>query len=165
MGGALIGSSTRLLLLLMVAVAGAGQQQPRAAADREILAAHNAVRADSGVAPLLWSDELAGYAREWAERLVRRNEFRHRPGGPFGENLFEIRGASTTGARVVREWASEARDYDLRRNRCRGVCGHYTQIVWEATQRVGCAVARRARREVWVCNYDPPGNVVGERPY
>jgi pathogenesis-related protein 1 len=30
---------------------------------------------------------------------------------------------------------------------------------------VGCGVARSGRTEVWVCNYDPPGNYVGERPY
>ena len=29
----------------------------------------------------------------------------------------------------------------------------------------GCAVATDRRREVWVCNYDPPGNVAGYRPY
>jgi len=26
-------------------------------------------------------------------------------------------------------------------------------------------VARGAGREVWVCNYDPPGNWIGKRPY
>jgi len=154
----------RCWVLLLCSIAAMAESLPAGAAS-EILAAHNQVRARVGVRPLAWSGELAGYAREWAERLLRRNEFRHRIGGRFGENLFEIRGASTTGALVVREWASEAGAYDARRNRCRGVCGHYTQIVWAATERVGCAVARRGRREVWVCNYDPPGNVAGERPF
>jgi len=45
------------------------------------------------------------------------------------------------------------------------VCGHYTQIVWRDTKQVGCGVARDNRREIWVCNYDPPGNWVGHRPY
>ena len=31
--------------------------------------------------------------------------------------------------------------------------------------RGGCAVATDRRREVWVCNYDPPRNVAGYRPY
>jgi PadR family transcriptional regulator len=48
---------------------------------------------------------------------------------------------------------------------CRGVCGHYTQIVWSNTREVGCGVARDSNREVWVCNYNPPGNWIGERPY
>jgi pathogenesis-related protein 1 len=66
---------------------------------------------------------------------------------------------------VVNAWAAESRNYDYRSNCCRGVCGHYTQIVWAGTQEVGCAVARGGRREVWVCNYDPPGNWAGKRPY
>jgi hypothetical protein len=45
------------------------------------------------------------------------------------------------------------------------VCGHYTQIVWRNTKSVGCAVARGKGVEVWVCNYDPPGNYAGQRPY
>lgn len=155
---------SRCWVLLFLPIAALGQGIPANAAS-EILAAHNQVRTRVGVRPLTWSGELAAYAREWAESLLRRNEFRHRIDGRFGENLFEIRGASTTGARVVREWASESAEYDARRNRCRGVCGHYTQIVWAATERVGCAVARRGRREVWVCNYDPPGNVAGEQPF
>ena len=61
--------------------------------------------------------------------------------------------------------AHEAQGYDVRSNTCSGVCGHYTQIVWGTTRAVACAVATDRRREVWVCNYDPPGNIVGYRPY
>ncbi len=44
-------------------------------------------------------------------------------------------------------------------------CGHYTQIVWRGTTTLGCAVARSSFREVWVCEYSPAGNIVGQRPY
>jgi len=66
---------------------------------------------------------------------------------------------------VVKLWADEARSFDVRTNSCTGVCGHYTQIVWRATRDVGCAEATDRYRQVWVCEYDPPGNVVGYRPY
>jgi hypothetical protein len=66
---------------------------------------------------------------------------------------------------VVASWADEARGYNVSANSCTGVCGHYTQIVWRKTRSVGCAVAADPGREVWVCEYDPPGNVVGYRPY
>ena len=45
------------------------------------------------------------------------------------------------------------------------MCGHYTQIVWETTQKVGCAKIQCDGFDLWVCNYDPPGNWVGEKPY
>jgi uncharacterized protein YkwD len=130
-----------------------------------MLAAHNAVRARVRVAPLAWSEQLAESAQNWADTLLTRGQFDHRPSPKYGENLFEITGASSSPARVVSAWAGESSNYDYRSNRCRGICGHYTQIVWRGTKEVGCAVARGGGREVWVCNYDPPGNWVGERPY
>jgi hypothetical protein len=39
--------------------------------------------------------------------------------------------------------------------------GHFTQLVWVGTQRLGCGVAQCADMDVWVCRYDPPGNVQG----
>lgn len=147
------------LLLGMAAAQGQGRME------REMLAAHNHVRARVGVPPLAWSGELERYAQEWAERLLARGEFGHRADTPLGENLFAISGGAATPRRVVGIWAAEAREYNYRANRCRGVCGHYTQIVWRETARVGCGVARGGGREVWVCNYDPPGNWDGRRPY
>jgi len=104
-------------------------------------------------------------AQNWADTLLARKEFVHRPNSSYGENLFDVNGAGATPGQVVESWATEARNYDYSSNKCSGVCGHYTQIVWGDTKEVGCAVARGGGREVWVCEYDPPGNWVGKRPY
>jgi pathogenesis-related protein 1 len=130
-----------------------------------ILAAHNAVRQRKGVPPLAWSESLAAFAQEWADYLVTHRQFFHRPRSHYGENLFEITGARATPAEVVNDWAAESKNYEYPSNTCRGVCGHYTQIIWRDTKLVGCAAARSGRTEVWVCNYDPPGNYIGKRPY
>jgi uncharacterized protein YkwD len=130
-----------------------------------MLAAHNAVRATVKTAPLVWSDKLAASAQEWADRLIAQRTFVHRPKSKFGENLFQIEGAKSKPEDVVKRWAAEAANYDHKSNHCRGECGHYTQIVWHDTKEVGCAVAGRGTREVWVCEYNPPGNYVGQRPY
>jgi pathogenesis-related protein 1 len=161
---------------LLIVLAGTGGAQWRrfgegrqavapSSLKRGTLAAHNAVRARVGMAPLAWSDRLAARSQDWADTLLARKQFGHRPNSTYGENLFEITGATASAAQVVNAWAAESRDYDYNSNRCRGVCGHYTQIVWGATIEVGCAVARGRGREVWVCDYDPPGNWVGKRPY
>lgn len=136
-----------------------------------ITAAHERVRAGLGIAPLEWSPELARYAQRWADRLKQRGcDLQHRPHtGPdaqkYGENIFSATGQSPGAAEVVDTWAAEVAGYDAKKNRCKGVCGHYTQIVWRATQRLGCAMASCGDTEVWVCNYDPPGNFIGQRPY
>jgi uncharacterized protein YkwD len=130
-----------------------------------LLEAQNAVRAKLDIPPLKWSDQLAARAQDWADTLLARGEFIHRPKSPYGENLFAVEGASVSPEDVVEAWATESRDYDYKTNKCSKVCGHYTQLVWAATKQVGCGVARGPRREVWVCDYDPPGNYVGKRPY
>ena len=161
------------LLIVLAGTGGAqwrrfGEGRPATAPSslaRDMLAVHSAVRARVGMAPLAWSDRLAAHSQDWANTLLARRQFIHRPNSIYGENLYEIIGAAASSARVVNAWAAEARNYDYRSNRCRGVCGHYTQIVWGDTKEVGCAVARGGGREVWVCDYDPPGNWVGKRPY
>ena len=54
------------------------------------------------------------------------------------------------------------------------VCGHYTQLVWRNSTLLGCAYARCTSNspfqgvptwDFWVCDYSPPGNWVGQRPY
>ena len=130
-----------------------------------LLEAHNAVRTRVGVAPLVWSPQLAAAAQDWANHLLTTGAFAHRPSNRYGENLYTISGGAASPTQVVASWANEARGYDLHGNTCYGVCGHYTQIVWRATRAVGCAVASNGHREVWVCEYDPPGNVIGYRPY
>lgn len=48
--------------------------------------------------------------------------------------------------------------------------GHYTQMVWKKSTQIGAgsAVVKQGRYKglvVTVCNYDPPGNFVGEKPF
>lgn len=139
--------------------------EPPASLAQAMLAAHNAVRASVGDPPLTWSPRLAAFAQGWANRLIETGTFAHRPDNSYGENLYAITGGTASPEQVVAAWADEARDYDIRSNTCTAMCGHYTQIVWRATQDVGCAVAADPGREVWVCDYNPPGNVIGFRPY
>ena len=148
--------------LLVVFAATAVAQSPFAT---DMLAVHNSVRARLKVPPLTWSDRLADEAQGWANRLLAEKRFAHRPNSAYGQNMFEIAGAPFSPTRVVYEWDSESLDYDYASNTCRKVCGHYTQLVWATTRQVGCGVARNSRREVWVCDYDPPGNWIGKRPY
>lgn len=132
---------------------------------QQMLAAHNAARMRVGVSPLAWSEQLAKRARQWAGALLANDDFSHERNLQYGQNLFEISGRSATAYYVVSAWASEAKNYSYRSNTCSGRCGHYTQVVWRDTKLLGCGIARNRTREVWVCDYDPPGNIVGERPY
>ncbi len=41
--------------------------------------------------------------------------------------------------------------------------GHYTQIIWPGTTRVGCALQTSSASDYLICRYSPPGNVDGQR--
>ncbi len=132
-----------------------------------MLDAQNRIRAAAGVPELAWSDRLAAAAGNWADSLLKSGKFEHRPKNKYGENLFETHGYHASATEVVADWAAEEKNYTRATNSCRAgaVCGHYTQLVWRSTKQVGCAVARGGDREVWVCEYDPPGNWLGEHPF
>lgn len=133
-----------------------------------ITAAHNQVRAGVGQAPLAWDEAIGGFAQEWADHLAANScQLAHRPAATqkYGENVYWSSGQSNA-AGVVASWAAEEADYNPATNACSGVCGHYTQIVWSATTALGCGQATcPGGGRIWVCNYDPRGNVMGQKPY
>jgi len=148
---------------------------------KSILGAHNAVRKSVGVPDLRWSNNLATYAQEWANHLksTKGCGLQHRPQtSKYGENLFNasaikwsdgsVEQQKTTPKQVVDSWASEKANYKHASNSCQSgkVCGHYTQVVWKRSTEVGCAKAVCANKsQVWVCNYNPPGNFSGQSPF
>jgi uncharacterized protein YkwD len=150
--------------ILAALAATAGRAADGSLAD-QMLVAHNAARAAVKTKPLVWSDKLAVAAQNWANGLITRQGLSHQKKSKYGENMFEMVGARAAPEEVVKRWTGESEGYDYKTNRCRSACGHYTQVIWRDTKELGCAVARRGNREVWVCEYSPPGNYVGERPY
>jgi pathogenesis-related protein 1 len=140
-----------------------------AAADiRAITAYHNKVRAEVGVGPLLWSEELARYAQAWAEHLAGSTcRMAHRAQNKYGENLFQGTAGFYTAVDAAKAWESEKKDYRggaLTPSSVRPI-GHYTQMVWRGTASVGCGESLCNQTLIVACNYDPPGNYIGQRPY
>ncbi|KAG6546560.1 hypothetical protein Mapa_012109 [Marchantia paleacea] len=128
---------------------------------------HNAARSAVSVPSLTWSSTVASYATEWANDLASRGcPLEHRSNNPYGENIFWASWASTPGD-AVNSWVSEKPYYDYASNTCVSQeCRHYTQVVWKNSLQVGCASVRCADGgTISVCNYNPPGNYVGQRPY
>jgi Cysteine-rich secretory protein family len=140
---------------------------------------------------LTWDVSPATVAQQWAELLVNQDppKICHRCGNnacnpplvanqchpDLGENIYQAWSAGIpdkSASTAVKSWADEKQDYNFDQNTCASgkVCGHYTQVVWSSTQRLGCGRATRTTADgrtyvTWVCNYAPPGNVSGQRPY
>ena len=136
----------------------------------KVLASHNAARAQAGLPGMAWDNELGKSAAAHARRLALSNRFQHsdrRARNGVGENLWMgTRGAFSI-ERMVGDWVSERRWFvpgvfpAVTRTRSWADVGHYTQIIWPATTRVGCALASNASADYLVCHYSPAGNIDG----
>ena len=129
-----------------------------------------------GVGPLRWDDGLAAYAQQWTDHLAADGcRMKHRQSRTYGENLYQGTAGHYTAVDAAKAWESEKTLYggSVITEKNYGRIGHYTQMVWRDTRGVGCAVQHCERGAPFgsgpwtlvVCNYEPPGNVVGRKPY
>jgi hypothetical protein len=134
---------------------------------QDLLAAHNNCRSEVGVPALQWSASLASRARQWADHLAQTGVLEHDnnqgnlaggPGDFSATQLFDL-------------WAAEKRFFtdgnfpDISTTGNWADAGHYSQVVWRKTSRVGCGLSQGNGNSILVCYYDPPGNVEGEKVY
>lgn len=142
----------------------------------QLLARHNEARAAAMPTPvpalpeMAWSTTVATTAQAWADRC----KFEHNTGSGYGEDLYAST-ADTASAEGVDNWTSESANYTYATNTCAPskVCGHYTQVVWRTSTSLGCGKATCTTNSpfgngtwfFWVCDYSPPGNYVGQKPY
>ncbi|KFK35951.1 hypothetical protein AALP_AA4G059500 [Arabis alpina] len=134
---------------------------------QDYLNTHNNARSLVGVPNLVWDAALANYALTYANSRKADCNLVH-SNGPYGENLAKGSSATFSGVSAVNLWVAEKPYYSYTANSCTGgkQCLHYTQVVWRRSVKVGCA--RVQCNNTWwfvTCNYNEPGNYIGEYPY
>lgn len=101
----------------------------------------------------------------------------------MGENLY-ITSAKSINAtfhieKVLEDWSREHQNYNYLTQTCKfgQMCGHFSQVIWAETTKVGCAISfceSMANMGEWweqeggifmVCQYSKGGNVKGKRPF
>ena len=130
---------------------------------KAFLDAHNAARAKNCAPALTWSPQIAKVAQNWANELKAKGcVFGHSGNNKLGENL----AAGTIGAldpeSTVAMWYDEIKLYKFPNGGFSMETGHFTQLVWTTTRQVGCGHVQCKGNDIYVCNYDPPGNFQGE---
>jgi uncharacterized protein YkwD len=151
-----------------------GATDRRVSFDERILMAHNQERLALGLKPLSWDSSLAESAQGWADYLASSGRFEHAPENhraPEGENLWAGTKGYYAPEAMVGAWVREKQFFrpgvfpdNSTTGRVEDV-GHYTQLVWRATTKVGCAEASSLREDILVCRYTEAGNYIGERPF
>jgi len=135
---------------------------------QEALTLHNRIRARHGAPQLSLDQGLCAFAQRWADHLAQQGRFEHCPDNPYGENLYAQWATNVKSVcpadRAVDSWYEEGDSYDYRCEPTSMSVGHFTQLVWKNTQRMGIARAktRDGKRTMIVAHYDPPGNYIGQ---
>uniref|UniRef100_A0A8C4QNH2 SCP domain-containing protein n=1 Tax=Eptatretus burgeri TaxID=7764 RepID=A0A8C4QNH2_EPTBU len=128
--------------------------------------------------PQGWDCDLENIAKAWSKKCtILHNDGRsvHPVFKYVGENIFAGGKSTYNFPTAVNVWFNEQKHYNYNSDSCDPgkVCGHYTQVVWAKTYRVGCARNYCPNGinnfvpsgTVIVCNYGPGGNVKGSQPY
>ncbi len=168
--------------------------QPANIMEQAILDRHNYYRQIAGEKFLFWNNDVAQNAYKWAKKLQKQQcTMKHSSQkmrsniGDFnylGENLSlsianypqEINQKTLT--KAVDGWYNEIANYQydrqgdfdscpIRNNVSRGQTGHFTQVMWENTQALGCAAVQcdGNQKVLIVCQYGEGGNYVGQQAF
>lgn len=136
---------------------------------QEIVAAHNKYRSEVGVPPLQWSGDLANQAQEWVNYLNSNRLFQHSGAKGEGENIWMGTAGAYSFTQMVDSFGDEKQHFtggvfpNVSNTGNWADVGHYTQVVWRNTTRVGCAGDNGPDGNYrLVCRYNPPGNFINQ---
>lgn len=139
---------------------------------QKILDDHNCLRKRHGLQPLTWDWQLAADAQVHADRCIWEHASKIGKAVPGqGENMSLAMGRPVD----VQGWIREEPYYNCKAGTCQSgqMCGHWTQMCWHNTTRVGCGKTRCSslqsapgfmNADFLVCRYTPQGNYIGRRP-
>ncbi|CAF0795279.1 unnamed protein product [Rotaria sordida] len=133
----------------------------------EALDIHNVLRARHCVPPLVLDEEINIRAQKYADQLASTNsKLIHSTdrGDQFGENLYVITRkhpiTDISAAAVILTWYDEIKLYDYDHPGYKPSVGHFSQLVWKDTQKIGIAyaMAKEGHKMYVVAQYSPAGN-------
>ena len=129
---------------------------------------HNELRAEHQVGNLVRDAELERLALLNAKDMLEKDTYifnaeKYTDGGYIGENIFWSKGGEVDGKAVTNMWYGGVSKYDFNNPGFSNESGGFTQLVWKATQKIGCAYACKGKDEEKECYgnclYYPGGNV------
>eukprot|EP00798_Chlamydomonas_sp_ICE-L_P019549 gene19549-26231_t len=127
----------------------------------------NGLRSLHNAQPVKWSQQLASVSFDWANHMAQSNKFAHSD-TDMGENLAAFYGNNTGSdgtpfvLRAVESWYNESLVYNFNKPGYQNDTGHFTQLVWNASNAIGAAVGRAMDGTIYVVmNFMPAGNVGG----
>ncbi|WP_244918176.1 CAP family protein [Nostoc linckia] len=137
----------------------------------DAVSAHNTHRAKHKSPNVTIDNTLNESAQAWAQTIAAKGDLEHSTNrNNVGENIYWGGDSASLGSTAVDEWYSEIKDYDYNNPVFSGATGHFTQVVWKGSTKVGCGAApgpatidgTKYDGVYVVCQYSPAGNVKGQ---
>ncbi|MBD2561391.1 MULTISPECIES: CAP family protein [Nostoc] len=140
---------------------------------------HNTYRATHRSPNITIDNSLNTSAQAWAENIASSGQFEHSTNrNNVGENIYasytteSTLDPTTLGNGAVEDWYSEIKDYKYENPGFSSETGHFTQVVWKGSTKLGCGAAQgtatiegnKYNAFYVVCQYAPAGNVQGQFP-
>lgn len=153
--------------------------------EQSILQLHNNFRENHRVEPLVWDATLAEQSKKWADYICKNDcegsQIAHSNyptitmklgDSKYGENVswnMNSNGINNVVAvnSAVNGWYNEYSCYDYNDPKFSSNSGHFTQVVWKDTKKIGCArsLSSDKTKEMIVCQYSPSGNIDTNKNY
>lgn len=142
--------------------------------EQEALNTHNKYREVHGVAPMLLDRGLSNQAKAYAQKIANLGQLMHSSQAEredAGENLAyacSSNGVPLTGETATRMWYDEVckPGYDFNTGGFSGGTGHFTQVVWKDSVKLGIGQGKATRNGMQciyvVGRYVIAGNMMGE---
>ncbi|ODM98569.1 Golgi-associated plant pathogenesis-related protein 1 [Orchesella cincta] len=155
-----------VLLVVFISLQLCSGQQPY---QTKSLNLHNQYRARHRSPPLAMDTTLNNNAVRCAQYYAQKRAIDHQC--PYksgaGENLIGGTGSWTAdqfAESSAKMWYDEVQKYDYNRPGFSMATGHFTQLVWKNSQKLGFGYAQSNGYTAGVALYSPPGNYEGQYP-
>jgi glioma pathogenesis-related protein 2 len=118
--------------------------------------------------PLVYDQNITNIAQKYANYLSSNNLFQHgmlydNNGNRLGQNLMAVWNTKLNNSEIikmaVRNWYQENIYYNYSNPGFNTKTGHFTQVVWKSSKKIGFGIARNGTKVVVVADYFPAGNV------
>ncbi|XP_028392284.1 cell wall protein PRY3-like isoform X2 [Dendronephthya gigantea] len=126
---------------------------------------HNFLRIVHDSPPLKWSDVMEDRSQAWADYLNAIQEMKHRESTTVGSNIYQTstpEDIDLVCLEAVVFWYNEVKKYDFNKPGYSKETGHFTAMVWSATEIFAVGEEGQADGNFYVvAEYDPRGNMDG----
>lgn len=115
------------------------------------------------VEPLIHDREITKVSTEWAQTIIDTGKFEHST-TDYGENIAYTYSPNhyNSFVRATNMFYNEVKDYNYSNPVFGYNTGHFTQLVWSSSKKIGIGMVSNDTITVLVLNFFPHGNVGGQ---